>query len=56
MYIDTLDDIINEYNNTYATIKIKPFDVHSSRYSNFGVIINNKDPKFKVGDHVKILT
>ena len=36
-------------------LKSKPFDVHSSKYIDFGVIINNKDPTFKVGDHVKIL-
>ena len=39
--IDKLDDIVNEYNNTYyRTIKMKPVDV--------------KDPKFQVGDHVRI--
>ena len=28
VYIDKLDDIVNEYNNTYhRTIKIKPADV-----------------------------
>ena len=28
VYIDQLDDIINEYNNTYhSTIKMKPVDV-----------------------------
>ena len=28
IYIDTLDDIINEYNNTYhRTIKMRPVDV-----------------------------
>ena len=28
VYIDTLDDIVNEYNNAYhATIKMKPIDV-----------------------------
>ena len=43
MYIDKLDDIVNEYNNTcHTTIKMKPIDV------------NDKDPKFKVVDHVRI--
>ena len=28
MYYDKLDDVVNEYNNTYhRTIKIKPIDV-----------------------------
>ena len=29
LYIDKLDDIVNEYNNTYhRTIKMKPIDVN----------------------------
>ena len=55
MYIDQLDDIINEYNNTYhRTIKTKPIEVKDNTY--FGSIkeVSNKDPKFKVGDHVII--
>ena len=33
MYIDTLDDIVNKYSNTYhSTIKMKPMDVKSSTY------------------------
>ena len=27
-YIDKLDDIVNEYRNTYTTIKMKPIDAH----------------------------
>ena len=27
MYVDQLDDIVDEYNNTYRTIKMKPVDV-----------------------------
>ena len=27
-YIDKLDDIVNKYNNTYRTIKLKPVDVN----------------------------
>ena len=27
VYIDKLDNIVNEYSNTYGTIKIKPMDV-----------------------------
>ena len=55
MYIDQLDDIINEYNNTYhRTIKTKPIEVKDNTH--FGSIkeVSNKDPKFKVGDHVII--
>ena len=33
MYIDKLDDIVNEYNNDYyKTIKMKPIDVKHNKY------------------------
>ena len=33
VYIDKLDDIVGEYNNTYhITIKMKPADVKDNRY------------------------
>ena len=52
VYIDKLNDVVNEYNNTYhITIKIKSIDV---TYINIGKEINNKDRRFKVGDHVRI--
>ena len=52
VYIDKLDDIVNEYNNTYhRTIKMKPVDVKDNTYIDFK---NDKNPKFKVGDHVRI--
>ena len=55
VYIDKLDDIVDEYNNTYhTTIKKKPIDVKDNTYINTDEEINNKDPKFKVGDHVRI--
>ena len=55
VYIDKLDDIINEYNNTYhRAIKMKPVDVKDNTYIDFGKEVNNKDPKFKIGDHVRI--
>ena len=54
-YIDKLDDIVNEYNNTYPrTIKIKPVDVNDNTYIGFEKEVNDKDPKFKNGDHVRI--
>ena len=53
VYIDKLDDIVDGYNNTYhTTIKMKPIDVKDNTYINAEKEINNKDPKFKVGDHV----
>ena len=55
VYIDKLDDIMNEYNNPdHRTIKMKPIDVKINTYINFGRDINDKDPKFKVGDHGRI--
>ena len=55
VYIDKLDDIVNEYNNTYhRTIKMKPVDVKDNAYIDFNKEVNDKDPKFKVGDHVRI--
>ena len=55
VYIGKLDDIVNKYNNIYhSTIKMKPADIKSSIYFDFGIENNNKDPKFKVGDHVRI--
>ena len=55
LYIDKLDDIVDEYNNAYhTTIKMKPIDVKENTYINTDKEINNKDPKFKVGDHVRI--
>ena len=55
VYIDKLDDILNKYNNTYhRTIKVKPIDVKDNTYVNIDQEVNDKDPKFKVGDHVRI--
>ena len=54
MYIDKFD-IVNEYNNTYhRTIKMKPIEVKNNTYIDSIKDVNDKDPKFKVGDHVKI--
>ena len=55
VYIDRLDDIIDEYNNTcHRTIKVKPVDVKNDRHIDFEIEVNHQDPKFKVGDHVRI--
>ena len=55
VYIDKLDDIVNEYNNAYhTTIKMKPIDVKDNTYINTDKENNDKNPKFKVGDRVRI--
>ena len=55
VHIDKLDDIVRKYNNTYRTsIKMKPIDVKDNTYIDFKKEVNDKDPKFKIGDHVRI--
>ena len=55
VYFDVLDNIVNKYNNTvHRTIKMKPIDVTSDSYAEYNEDSNKKDPKFKVGDHVRI--
>ena len=55
VHFDVLDDIADKYNNTYHnTIKLKPIDVKSNSYAEYNVDSNQKDPKFKVGDHIRI--
>ena len=55
VYFDVLDDIVDKYNNTvHRTIKMKPIDVTDDSYAEYNEDFNKKDPKFKVGDHVRI--
>ena len=43
VYIDKLDNIVNEYNNTYhTTIKMKPIDVKDNTYINTDKETNDK--------------
>ena len=56
VFIDKLDDIVNEYNNNtyHSTIKMKPVDVNPSAYINSSKEIYTKDHKFKIGDIARI--
>ena len=55
LYFDVLDNIVNEYNNTvHRSIKMKSIDVISDSYAEYNEDSNEKEPKFKVGDHVRI--
>ena len=55
VYFDVLNDIVDEYNNAYhRTIKMKPVDVGDDSFAEYNEESNEKDPKFKVGDHVRI--
>ena len=55
LYINKLSDTVNEYNHTYyKTIKMKPVNVKDNTYVGVNKEVNDKDPKFKVGDHVRM--
>ena len=55
VYIDKSDDIVNKNNNKcHRTIKMKPIHVKDNTYINIDKEVNDKKPKFKVGDHVRI--
>ena len=55
VYIDKLYDIVDEYNITkHRRIKMKHIDVKDNTYIGFGKEVNDNDPKFKVGGHVRI--
>ena len=52
---DVLDNIVNKYNNiVHRSIKMKSIDVKTDSYAEYNEDFNGKDPKFKVGDHVRI--
>ena len=43
VYIDKLNDKVNEYNNTFhRTIKMKPADVKDNTYTDFDRKVNDK--------------
>ena len=55
VYFDVLNDIVDEYNNTYhRTIKMTPVDVKYDSFAEYIEESNEKDLKFKVGDYVRI--
>ena len=55
VYIDKLDDLVNEYNNVYhGTIKMRSVDVKDNTYIDCKKEVNDKDLKFKFDDHVII--
>ena len=56
VYIDKLDDIVNECNNTYySRTKMKPVNVKPSTYIDFNKENSKRYPKFEVADHLTIL-
>ena len=52
VYFNVLDDIVN--NTFHRTTKKNPIHVKSDSYAEYNVDSNEKDPKFKVGDCVRI--
>ena len=55
VYFDVLDDIVDVYNNIYhRAIKMKPIGVKSNSFAKYNEESNEKDPKFKISDHVRI--
>ena len=55
IFFDALDDIVNKYNNTvHRGIKLKPINIISDSYAEYHEDSNQKEPKFKVCDHVRI--
>ena len=55
VYYDVLTDIVKKYNNMWhSTIKIKPKDVGDDNFIKYVEEFNEKDPKFNVGDRVRI--
>ena len=55
VYFDMLDDFVNKYNNTaHRSIKMKPIEVISDSYGEYNEDSNKNDPKFNVGDSVRI--
>ena len=55
VYINQLDEIVNQYNNTYhGTNKIKLDNVNPSIYIDFNREYNNEGSKLKIGDNVRV--
>ena len=55
VFFDVLDDIIDRCNNTaHRSIKMKPIELASGSYAEYNKDSNERDPKFKVGNHVRI--
>ena len=52
VYFDKLDDIVN--NKYHITIKMKPIEGKDNTYIESIKEVNDKDPQFKVVDHVRI--
>ena len=55
MYIDKSNAVVDKYNITYhRTIKMKPVDVKQCTYLDSSAETNDQNPKFKIGDIVRV--
>ena len=55
VFFNVLDNIVKDYNNTiHSSIKMKPKDVKNNTFIDNIKEQNKEDPKFKVGDYVRI--
>ena len=55
IYFDLLHNIVDQYNNAvHRTIKMKPIDITSDSYAEYNADSHEKEPKSKVGAHVRI--
>ena len=55
VYLDELDHIVNKYDKTvHRTIKMKPINVTDDSFVEYNEDSNKRNPKFKVGDYVRI--
>ena len=55
VYFDVLNDIVDQCNNAcHKTIEMKPINVGDDSFAEYNEKSNEKDPKFKVNDHVRI--
>ena len=55
VYFNVLDSVVKKYNNTvHSSIKINPKDVTNSVFAEYNEESSKKDPKFKVGNNVRI--
>ena len=55
VYFDVLNDSVDEYNNTHhKTVKMKPIAIKSDSFAVYDEKSHEKDPQFKVNNHVRI--
>ena len=55
VYFNALNDIVKNYNNGFhSSITVKPKDVKDDSSIKYIEETNKKDPKFKIGDYVRI--